>query len=532
MGVILTILVVLLIVGAWMFIVPATAAAGFFVAGVLAAISSFGGIIRGVADTFTTDSDRMFRLYYDDKEPAKVSWFFGPCFSGFPLIIRHTIAMTKHQFDVYWGKLSGFASANLLTALFFWPILIVFTAVHWAVSAIYGFIWAVLFEALFLIFMLIFYVLFGLFWVIDRLTLHARKLSNHCPHCNENSLIPEFVCPYCGKIHKKLSPNRYGVFNHQCECGCVLGATYFTGKSRLHAICPHCGEPFKTAATRPLTLQLVGGTSSGKTVYLASLFHAINDKASLNGLELTPDPVCRDGLQELNSFVAGKGDPAATQGRDVTFYAEVANMGKGKTPVKLEIVDIPGEMFAGETALQEGLHKMSQYNYADGFLFLVDPFSDGDLLNSQPNDGTNVSPIAATEVFHNFDGYLIAQKFAKTGQLIDKPLSVIVVKADTEAVANEISNQMIKEAAEASPQQSYDQVRDDMIKQYLTSIGQSDLVSNIEARFKNAHFYLASAMGHAPNAGGAYEPDGVLEPAEAIFRTANKDFHARLMGRK
>ena len=528
-------LVVALIVAAWMFIVPATAALGGMVAIVLGNIASFKGILRGVTDTFEEDTDGMYKLYHGSDEPAKQSWFFGPCFSVFPLIFRHSFDVLKAQSGPIFDKWLDIMDHGLLAKIFFAPIGAVLLGMTWAVGTLLSLFWAVVFCVLFLIALGVFYIFFGIVKLIDGIILRARGLKNHCPNCNELSLVPEFVCPDCGSIHKKLTPNRYGVFNHQCTCGSYLGATYFTGKSHLHSICPHCGEPFKTGATRPLTLQLVGGTSAGKTVYLAALFSEIHALSMQNKVGIRPDPACKDGIEDLIYFAAGRREPQATQGRDVSFYAEVVNMGPGKTPVKLEVVDIPGEMFAGETALQEGIHRMAQYNYADGFIFLVDPYSDGDLANDKPSDGTEISPVSSEEVLNSFDQYLIAQKFAKTGQLITKPISVVVVKSDTERVKKELTMEMIQEAYEANPalyKNSFDNCRDEMIKEMLSNISMSSVVNNITSRFKNVHFFLASSMGHAPEMNKPYKPQQVLESAEWMWGQANPAFLQRMKGQK
>lgn len=527
--------VIALIVAAWVFIVPAAAFAGGVVAFVLGIIASYRGIFSGVTDTFVDYTPRMKNLYYDGKEPAKVSWFFGPCFSVFPLIFKHAFNMILTFTKAIATKWIALMDHGLLAKIFFAPIGAVLIGVTWVIGLGMSFLWAIVFSILFMLFLIIFYVFFAIFKFIDFIVLRTRGLKNHCPNCNELSYVPEFVCPSCGRIHKKLSPNKYGVFNHLCSCGAYLGATYFTGKSQLHSICPHCGEPFKTGATKPLTFQLIGGTSSGKTVYLAALMSEIHARSKRHEVGITLDPASRDNINELIRVARGKGDPAATQGRDVTFYAEVIDMGEGKTPLKLEIVDIPGEMFAGETALQEGLHKMSQYNYADGFVFIVDPFADGDLLNRQPNDGTQVSPISSEEVLTSFDQYLIAQGFAKGDKLINTPISIVVVKSDTAPVRENLTMEMIEEDFNANPgmyKNSFDLCRDQHVKELLTSLSMASLVSNIEGRFKNAHFFLSSAMGHAPQMGKPYEPVQIFETAEWMMKQANPDFHARLLGKK
>ena len=503
---------------------------------VLGAYAGFSGIIIGIANTFDEDYRDNIDRFYNGKEPAKISWFFGPCMAIFPSIFQAVFGQIRKQVRVIVRIWKAAMRGFFLKKILFGPMGAILIAYQWPVGAILGSIWAILFSAIFFVFLVVFYLLFFPFWIIDRLFLLMRGYKNHCHNCNELSIVPQIQCPNCGEIHKHLAPNKYGIFHHVCICGCVLGSAYITGKAKYHAICPHCGEPFKTGATKPFTLQLIGGTSSGKTVYVASLLKELNIKGySKRKVKVQVDPASKYAVSELDRIASGKSSPQATQGRDVTFYAQVIDMGKGKPPVKLEIIDIPGEMFAGETALQEGLHKMSQYKYADGFLFVVDPFADGDLVNVKHSDGTITSPISPTEVLHNFDSYLIAQRFAKTGHIITKPLSVIVTKSDAPEIAKLLTIEMIEDEFKANSRQygnSFDKCRDEMVKQLLVSLSLADLVTNIEARFKDVHFYLVSSIGHAPSKQGAYEPIQVLESASWIMEKTKPALFSRIIGKK
>ena len=523
--ILLAIAAIFILMGVVMFVIPATMAVAGTISAWLAVYASIMGIVRGVGDTFQEETPFMHKVYYGDgtKEPAKRSWFFGPCFSVFPFIFNQTFHTIKNQHDAIIDKFDRFTDLVWLVKLFFLPMKWTFILMHYFMGLVLSLTWACLFSALFFVVLVIFYIFYFIIYLIDRLVLRIRGFKNHCPHCNEVSLVPQYVCPNCGEVHKHLVPNGFGVFNHVCTCGCYLGATYFTGKSRLHSICPHCGEPFQTGSTKPFTFQLVGGSNAGKTVYLASLFHEIKAAAAENGAKMTADPACQSALDDLEEIVNSNGVINATEGRDVTFYSTIVDMGKS-APIKFEVVDIPGEMFAGETALNEGIHKMSQYKYADGFIFVVDPFAAGDLLNSLPTDGTATSNIDPVEVFNNFDQYLLSQGFAKADRTIGKPLSVVIAKADTEEVKKNITMDLIREEFDHDPgkyQKSFDACRDAMIREFLTSVGQSALVSNIDARFAQVHYYLVSAMGHAPSVDAPYAPDQVMESAAWIIKDKN-----------
>ena len=485
---------------------------------VLGLYASLSGIVTGVAETFEDENRAKM------KHEAIVSWFFGPCMKVFGSIFKCSFRQIIKQVRGFCKIWVGAMRPHWILKILLGPIGGILIGYQFPIGAMLSLFFGLVFAVLFFAFLIVFWVLFIVFFIIDRIVLLFLGFRNHCPHCNELSIIPQYVCPHCGRIHKHLAPNKYGIFHHKCLCGCYLGSTYLTGKARLDAICPKCGEPFGEAASKPFALQLVGGTSAGKTVFTAAMLHELVAASKARKIRCAPATTCVGAVNEMEQLYSGEIDVAATQGRDVTFYAEIFKLA-GKTDLKFEIIDIPGEMFAGETALREGLHRMAQYKYADGFLFLVDPFSDGDLMNQKPADGTETSPIAASDVLHSFDQYLIAQGFAKAGALINKPISIIVCKADNQAVKKEISIEFIEETFKAnkSKYKTLANCRDQLVKEYLVSIGQGDLVSNVEARFKNAHFFIASAMGHAPQIGNRYQPQGVYETFEWIMEGTNAD---------
>ena len=56
------------------------------------------------------------------------------------------------------------------------------------------------------------YVIFTIVWIIDRIYLLKNKIRSDCPTCHSRFLIPTFMCPDCGAMHKKLVPGPYGIW--------------------------------------------------------------------------------------------------------------------------------------------------------------------------------------------------------------------------------------------------------------------------------------------------------------------------------
>lgn len=66
---------------------------------------------------------------------------------------------------------------------------------------------------------------------------------------------------------------------------------------------------------------------------------------------------------------------------------------------------------------------------------------------------------------------------------------------------------------------SYQEVRNDICKCFLTAHNFESVIDVVEAKFKNVKYYPVSAIGHEPNSEG-YRPWGVLEPMIDILNQA------------
>ncbi len=508
----------------------------------LAIYASFTGVIRGFDNTFHVENSYIKKTYYDKKEPAKKGWFFGPCFLAFKSLFRETFEAIHDQADFLNDKWSDIIdwSDSIFIHVIAYVIGFITNIVHWGFGCVLMVFFSLISLVIFILMTLIYYVFFAIVWIIDRIVLLVRGYKNDCPHCNERNekngrrLIPNYICPNCYAIHTKLLPNKYGVFNHQCECGCVLGATFLTGKNKLHRRCKICNQEINTEETRSLVLQLLGGTSTGKTVYLAALFHELYENIKNHNATFINDPNCVYELEKLEEYYNGA-ICEATSGKDAIFYSNIVNYKGAIAPTKLEIIDIPGEVFEGNVQMEQLDHRLSQYSYTNGFLFIIDPFSAGDLTNCRESDtSTAYSTISGEEVFNNFDRYLISQNIAKSNKVIDIPISVIISKADTVEVSKRINMKMIREEFENNRElykDSFDKCRDEMVKEFLASISQSVIVNSIESRFKNVHYFIVSAMGHSPSENKPYQPWQVFESVEWILKAKDSNLYNKALSR-
>lgn len=510
--------------------------AGVLYAVRVAVTTMFRGFLRGITNSFDEDYEFMRNDYYNGKEPAKKSWFFGPCFYAIIFSVKEAKQLLKEEPQKLYNRVCKIIkTSGWVIKIVLFIITFEIRIIYWIVclASTYGF--ALLCGIVFLALLICYYVIFSFVWAIDRLVLLICGFKNDCPDCNERTFIPTYICPNCGAKHYKLSPNKYGIFNHRCECGCYMGSTFLTGKGRLHYACKKCGCIIKGGATRPVSIQLIGGTSTGKTVYLAALFHEFHKCMDNNNASYKPEESCQENMRELENYYNGK-ICSATSERDSILYSNIITHEKLRVATKLEIIDIPGEIFEGNVAEEQLEHKLSQYKYTDGFVFIIDPYSSGDLVNYRNGDtATSYSSISSNDVFTNFDQYLINQGMTKRNKKNNKPIAIVVSKADTEEVAKRINMKMIADEFESNKEQyegSFDKCRDEMVREFLNSISQADFISNIETRFANIHYFIVSSMGHKPMENVRYSPWQVYESASWIIERKDRKLFDTVLARK
>lgn len=466
-------------------------------------------------------------------EPAKRSYFFGPGYVQLALTIMEAFslnaesgkklwefgAVIRGTSDGFWGLLRGLAAlAFKLVAC--GSVYIIGTALCVVLGLVHGSITTA--------FMVLFYVIFMIVWLADRLYLIKNKIRSDCPVCHQRFLVPYFQCPQCFAIHKRLVPGPYGVWRHKCTCGCKLPSTFFNGRSKLSSFCPICIAPLVDSGSRPIVFQLVGGSKSGKTVYLSAFFHQYFEKLDRMGVPYAVTDEYKPYFDELAQWYQGTDCPATAQLNSQMYPVLIDS----KTGVRRQfsIYDIAGEMFDGFTADSE--IQQQQFHYCDGILFLLDPFSSGRLRQARLDEGgdtADFSDMAAEDVTVNFINYLIRTGHAKTNVRCSIPVSVLIAKADVREVKRAIGPAKIRSVFQKNPElyQTIEQARDGECRQFLIDIGLSAAVDNLEAQFPNLHYFPVSAMGHSPD-GSEYEPWGVTDPVEWILPLADKDLAERL----
>lgn len=377
-------------------------------------------------------------------------------------------------------------------------------------------------------------VVFVVAWIVDRIYLWVRKIAQPCGNCQTKSTILHYECPKCGRIHKHLVSGPYGVFRHKCKCGNKLPCTFFNGRSiKAKPICPSCGNYIKGAGTRPFMIQLIGGSNSGKTVYISAFYHEFLEKVkNSNVMDYEIDKDEKTLFIDLEDWYSGV--PCEnTKRMNSQMYPVQLLSNELDIPRKFIMYDIAGEMFNSGKADAEINQK--QFHYCNGIVFVLDPFSNNTYRKEMEQSGEQLpqySDIESQDVVNTFLNYMAKTGNKNVGSIYQTPFSVVITKADVKAIRQRIN--MVKIKTEYNKNQqlypSPDNARDVMCKAFLEEIGLAELISIIETKFRKVHYFLSSPMGHEPD-GTEFESWGVIEPIEWIIKDQDEKIYELLQGK-
>lgn len=376
-------------------------------------------------------------------------------------------------------------------------------------------------------------LVFVVAWFVDRIYLIIRKIAQPCGNCQSKSTMLHYECPQCGRVHKHLVSGPYGVFRHKCKCGNKLPCTFFNGRSiKAKAICPSCGNYIKGAGTRPFMIQLIGGSNSGKTVYISAFYYEFLKKVKNSRLvdyEIDKDE--KNLFTDLKDWYMGV-PCESTKRMNSQMYPVQLHSNKLDVARKFILYDIAGEMFNSGKADAEINQK--QFHYCNGIVFILDPFSNNNYRKEVEKIGEQLpqySDIESEDVVNTFLNYMARTGNKSVGAVFQMPFSVVITKADVKAIRQKINMVKIKAEYNKNSQMyaTLDDARDAMCRAFLDEIGLSGLTSIIETRFRKVHYFLASPMGHEPD-GTEFDSWGVIEPVEWIIREQDEKLFNLLQG--
>ncbi|KHD07857.1 hypothetical protein PN36_13170 [Candidatus Thiomargarita nelsonii] len=431
-------------------------------------------------------------------EPAIKSYFFGKGYRDLGAVIKESwernLDSTKDFFSKIKKDGEGWQKA---LSFIFWggagvSVIIFGTVFFVAVS---------LFHILLLSsFFLLIYIIFTIVWVTERTYLFFHGFFSVCPHCHEKTVLPEYLCDKCGRIHKKLVPNTYGILFHQCQCGQKLPATFFLNRGRLEARCRGCHQLLhrEHVESKKIFVPILGGPSAGKTAFMfAVVRQLIEKKAAEMGFETAF--IDSNTESEYKTIVdqLRKGNVPTKTVASIPKAFNLALNKDGKTKWLLYIYDPAGEAFENT----ENLTAHQYYDYVSGMIMIVDPFSipavRRDYENELSRTWSNINP-SQLNIEDALNSVLLTLEesfgLSKTGK-IKKPLAVVISKADAFGLLGDVDK------------------KSELIRQQLIDWDEGGLIQQIETRFKDVQYFSSSALGRIPDSTSKdFVPSHVFEP--------------------
>jgi len=418
------------------------------------------------------------------------NYFFGPGYHQVIETVKGTFSHIKDELD----NLVDLKDDKMTYKWYFDMWIWIFFVLAYGCICAFGFVWAAVFSVILIsiifVVMCVFFTFFSLLWFSDRITLMIKSIYSRCGECKKISVVPLFLCPNqgCGFEHKNLTPGPYGIFYRKCNCKKLIPTTIYNGRSRLQAFCPYCNAELANSGANHFGIQLVGGTSAGKTTFLAAFLH-IYPNLLKTTKKIQYEKFPEKDFNELENWFQ-KGFSSSTSNTNAAMYSIIKKQGR-KVPYQLTIYDIAGEAFRDLGNNRQQL----QFEYCDIILFIIDP---------------TANPNSINEDFSTFISEFKRLKGLHSNRKSKITIAVIISKAD-----------LFKSELDINRSENGN---NEVCINFLQKKGFGNLLNLIESEFFEAKYFAVSAMGHKPISGEPYQPWGVEEVAKWIKKHSNKYF--------
>lgn len=200
------------------FVIPAVVAISGIAAVIIAGIAVLVGFCSAVSNYFSAIRHNLNFLHWEwekDDEPARRSYFFGPGYAQLGATIKNAFELNaasgekisttgksfKGDSTGIWGGVKSIGGF-IYTVVGYICVYVIGMFLCAVLGLIHGSITTVV--------MILTYVIFTIVWIIDRIYLLKNKIRSDCPTCHSRFLIPTFMCPDCGAMHKFLVLMAFG----------------------------------------------------------------------------------------------------------------------------------------------------------------------------------------------------------------------------------------------------------------------------------------------------------------------------------
>ena len=464
-------------------------------------------------------------------EPAFKQYFFRKAYKDYRQVVEKS--SEKNVKTLEWLKEKGLKLFVNEAAWLTFPLGLTYVAVV-AVGVIAGFLAYVVFGLLHLTIVITCaaiaistaYILRG----IERLLMMYRRISLRCPNseCHADISLPHYFCPGCNVLHENLLPGSYGVSHRQCECGAWLPTLFLFGRNRLSSICPNlsCKKPLNSGigVTKNIHIPIVGGPSAGKTNFLVACMTEIHQSADDGHANVAFTTKKDETVYKTskNNFKSGVAAGKTVQESPDAFLF-IANT--GNDDCLLYIYDAAGELY-NQT---DKMRRQEYFNYVNGIIFLIDPFSlsqvQANLENELSNTAVKLQISPCEEKPQDVYSKLLQTLQQEKGisrSASNKPISVVVTKSDAFNIAEEIQQIAKNILLDGNEKQTRESLA---VRKWLEKNGEGNLIRGIEKDFKQVSYFYCSPLGRLPDSSSTpFSPRNVLKPLNWLLNRYGLDF--------
>lgn len=363
--------------------------------------------------------------------------------------------------------------------------------------------------------MLIVYALFMLLLLSDKIFRMFKHISSNCSNCQNKFGLPIYVCPGCGVRHDKLCPSKYGIWKRTCECGERIPTTFFNGRGKLEAHCPHCDLNIKDGGMhRVISIPVVGGASAGKTCLIHQALARLEETAGDYSLEYEYSPNANgmdDYEDNMNSLNNGRLPDKTSEMRlkYYQFYLQPANVAVKK---QISLCDVGGEVYSDSQALGEQIG----YKHADGFLLVMDPLSIDGYKRELVKGGVDInayggSADSADAIASMLINTLENMFGIKASDSLKVSIAVAFSKGDLPGLSDKIGESAVAEYLNSNPEASVLDAQNAVCEAFLNEYDEQNFINSLKSKFTSVQFFCSSALGHNMD-GTPFVSTGVEDP--------------------
>jgi GTPase SAR1 family protein len=374
-------------------------------------------------------------------------------------------------------------------------------------------------------------------WLVDRVYLLKNRIFTACHHCKEKSLIPAYACGKCGVQHTHLVPGVYGIWHRTCTgplggagCGAHLPTSFMNHRSRLWAVCKHCGTHLNDRESRPLVVPVVGGRSVGKTAFITAFsYDFIEQVAPDRGLRIEVYSREKEVMYSEIGRAYGTSNFALTPVKSATGISSVSFSFFVQNPeLKPErlvhVYDIAGEVFTQNIEIEV----QKQYEYCHGIVLIVDPLAIDPVFHRyeqqmDPIDRDRRGVVDVTMLVDSFFNKLREVTGLSDRRMHSMPMAVVLTKIDAVPDLNaHLGRSAARSLMDRQPDKfkTVEDAQDHLCRQFFIANDMRHFVTEMNVRFRNNRYFACSPIGHTATK-GAFRPEGVMTVMDWIISRAD-----------